>query len=212
MGPRYFKMKCTCIVQNFSKKRVWLSYPTEWLVVVWSLKSFASLCDPMMVVCQDPLFMGFPRQESWSGLQFPSPGDSPHWGIRLGSPAWQVGLPPSHLGRHPAKSDIIKSRLTGGRSAHFIFSLLLIFIDILKVKCVISINRLQGSQMTTSWKNRYVKQSLSPFPKLHNIRWILESYIISNMLIFCFKRQVKLNKILILTLYTWSFLFYISFV
>ena len=47
--------------------------------------------------------------------------------------------------------------------------------------------------MTTSRKNRYVKQPLSPFPKLHNNRWILESYIISNMLIFCFKRQVKQN-------------------
>ena len=26
------------------------------------------------VVCQDPLSMGFSRQECWSGLPFPSPG------------------------------------------------------------------------------------------------------------------------------------------
>ena len=27
--------------------------------------------------CQTPLSMGFPRQEYWSGLQFPSPRDLP---------------------------------------------------------------------------------------------------------------------------------------
>ena len=27
------------------------------------------------VACQAPLSMGFPRQEYWSGLAFPSPGD-----------------------------------------------------------------------------------------------------------------------------------------
>ena len=42
------------------------------------------------VVCQAPLSMGFPRQEYWSGLLFPSPEDLPHPGIELASPAWQV--------------------------------------------------------------------------------------------------------------------------
>ena len=43
-----------------------------------------------MVVHQAPLPMGFPRQENWSGLPFPSPGDLPHPGnepASLGSPA-----------------------------------------------------------------------------------------------------------------------------
>ena len=30
------------------------------------------------VAHQSPLSLGFPRQESWSGLPFPSPGDLPH--------------------------------------------------------------------------------------------------------------------------------------
>ena len=30
--------------------------------------------------------MGFSRQEYWSGLPFPSPGDLPYPGIKLGSP------------------------------------------------------------------------------------------------------------------------------
>ena len=33
--------------------------------------------------------MGFSRQEYWSGLPFPSPGDLPDPGIELGSPAFQ---------------------------------------------------------------------------------------------------------------------------
>ena len=33
--------------------------------------------------------MGFPRQEYWSGLPFPSPGDLPDPGIKPRSPALQ---------------------------------------------------------------------------------------------------------------------------
>ena len=40
---------------------------------------------------QAPLSMGFPRQEYWSGLPFPSPGDLPHPGIEVVSPPLQVG-------------------------------------------------------------------------------------------------------------------------
>ena len=36
---------------------------------------------PWIVVCQAPPSMGFPRQQYWSGLPFPSPGDLPHRGI-----------------------------------------------------------------------------------------------------------------------------------
>ena len=43
--------------------------------------------------------MGFSRQEYWSGLPFPSPGDLPEPGIQLTSPALQEdSLPLSHLG------------------------------------------------------------------------------------------------------------------
>ena len=51
------------------------------------------------VACQAPLSMGFPRQENWSGLPFPPPGDLPNAGIEPTSPALQVDyLPLSHLG------------------------------------------------------------------------------------------------------------------
>ena len=36
-----------------------------------------SAATPWTVACQAPLSMGFPRQEDWSGLPLPSPGDLP---------------------------------------------------------------------------------------------------------------------------------------
>ena len=45
----------------------------------------------MDLAYQAPLSMGFPRQEYWSGLPFPSPGDLPGPGIEARSPALQAG-------------------------------------------------------------------------------------------------------------------------
>ena len=42
------------------------------------------------VARQVPLSVGFSRQEYWSGLPFPSPGDLPNPGIEAGSPALQA--------------------------------------------------------------------------------------------------------------------------
>ena len=41
---------------------------------------------------QAPLFMGFPGQEYWSGLPFPSLGDLPNPGIKPESPALTGGF------------------------------------------------------------------------------------------------------------------------
>ena len=53
-------------------------------------KSCLTLATPWTVTCQAPLFMGFSRQEYWSGLPFPSPGDLPDPAIKPGSPALQA--------------------------------------------------------------------------------------------------------------------------
>ena len=50
---------------------------------------------PWTVAYQAPLFMGFSRQEYWSGLPFPSPGDLPNPGIEPGSPVLQTDALPS---------------------------------------------------------------------------------------------------------------------
>ena len=44
---------------------------------------------------QAPLSIGFSRQEYWSGLPFPSPGDLPNPGIEPRSPALQADSLPS---------------------------------------------------------------------------------------------------------------------
>ena len=45
---------------------------------------------PWTVAYQSPQSMEFSRQEYWSGLPFPSPGDLPNLGIKPGSPALQA--------------------------------------------------------------------------------------------------------------------------
>ena len=54
-------------------------------------QSCPTLCNPMDCVAhQAPLSTGFSRQEYWSGLPFPSPGDLPDPGIEPRSPALQA--------------------------------------------------------------------------------------------------------------------------
>ena len=50
--------------------------------------------------------MGFSRQEYWSGLPFPSPGDLPDPGIEPGSPAFQTDTLTSEP---PGKPSLIKT-------------------------------------------------------------------------------------------------------
>ena len=47
---------------------------------------------PWTVAQQGPLSMKFSRQENWSGLPFSPPGDLPHPGIKLASPALAGGF------------------------------------------------------------------------------------------------------------------------
>ena len=56
---------------------------------------------PWAVTRKAPLSVGFPRQEYWSGLPFPSPRDVPDPGIELGSPALQADSLPSEPPEKP---------------------------------------------------------------------------------------------------------------
>ena len=55
-------------------------------------KSCLTLVTPGTIACQAPLSMGFPRQEYWSGLPFPSPGELLNPGIEPGNPALAGGF------------------------------------------------------------------------------------------------------------------------
>ena len=66
---------CVCVLSNFSYVLL--------LVTLWTVSP------------QAPLSMGFSRQEYWSGLPFPPPGDLPDLGVKsasLKSPALAGGF------------------------------------------------------------------------------------------------------------------------
>ena len=60
------------------------------LLLFKSLSRVWLFATPRTVAHRASLPMGFPRQEYWSGLPFPSPEDLPDPGIEPVSPAWQV--------------------------------------------------------------------------------------------------------------------------
>ena len=62
----------------------------EIVVKVKSLSRVLLFATPWTVAYQAPPSMGFSRQEYWSGLPFPSPGDLPDPGIEPGSPTSQA--------------------------------------------------------------------------------------------------------------------------
>ena len=93
-------------------------------VIYWSESEVKSLsrvrlCDPMNCSLPGSLVHEFSRQEYWSGLPFPSPGDLPNTGIKPGSPALQADALPSEP---PGKTiywrnDELRKSLEG-REAH----------------------------------------------------------------------------------------------
>ena len=61
---------------------------SKWVSEV--VQSFLTLRPHELLVHQAPPSMGFSRQEYWSGLPFPPPGDLPNPEIELGSPTLQT--------------------------------------------------------------------------------------------------------------------------
>ena len=64
-----------------------------------------SFVTPWTEAHQDPLSTGFPKQEYWSGLLFPSPGDLPDPGIKPACPEAADGFF-THLASWKAQVDI----------------------------------------------------------------------------------------------------------
>ena len=73
----YVKIVRLCTIRETSSR----------YIEVKSLSCVQLFATPWTVAYQAPLSMGFSRQEYWSGLPFPSPGDIPNPGIEPGSPA-----------------------------------------------------------------------------------------------------------------------------
>ena len=75
----------------------------KWLFFLKSLSHVRLFATTLTVACQAPQFMEFSRQEDWSGLPFPSPGDLPNPGIEPETPALQADALPSEPPGKPNK-------------------------------------------------------------------------------------------------------------
>ena len=80
--------------------------------VCYLLSRVQLLVTPWTVTCQAPLSIGFSRQEYWSGLPFPSPGDLPDPGIEPRSPALQADSLPSEPPGKPSWIRYHNTKLT----------------------------------------------------------------------------------------------------
>ena len=106
------------LVHGVTKSRTQLSDFTSlrFTIVVQSLSCVQLFETPWTVVCQNSLSVEFCRQEYWSELSFPSPGDLPDPGIKLCllHCRW-ILYPLSHLGNLylPYKRAISGSPLQG---------------------------------------------------------------------------------------------------
>ena len=79
-------------------------------MIVKSLSRVPLFATPWTVAHQASLSMGFFRQEYWSRLPFPSPGDLPNPGIKPVSPALQADTLPSEPPGNPKKVFIAVKR------------------------------------------------------------------------------------------------------
>ena len=81
---------------------------------VKSLSRVRLLATPWTAAYQAPLSMGFSRQEYWSGLLFPSPGDLPDPGIEPGFPTLEADTltsePPGKPNLHSICQQIWKTQ------------------------------------------------------------------------------------------------------
>jgi len=91
-------------MMNIYSQWVELLYQNDRALYIWSkltivkVKSLSRVrlfVTPWTVAYQAPSSMEFSRQEDWSGLPFPSPGDLPDLRIESGSLALQADTLPS---------------------------------------------------------------------------------------------------------------------
>ena len=85
-------------------------YEIKWKVKVKSLSRVRLFVTPKTVAYQASPSMGFSRQEYWSGLPFPSPGDLPNPGIKPGSSSLEADALTSEPPRKPQKLSGLMSK------------------------------------------------------------------------------------------------------
>ena len=87
----YLDITTHCIID--SSRIVFVMMAAEHLLAnARGLRVSSSFLIPEAIARQAPLSMGFPRQEYWSGLPLPAPGDLPDPGIEPTFPALAGGF------------------------------------------------------------------------------------------------------------------------
>ena len=84
---------------------MWLTYQGSEVKSLSRVRLFAT---PWTIAHEAPPSMEFSRQEYWSGLPFPSPGDLPHPGIKPRSPELQADTLPSEPPRKQIGASLNK--------------------------------------------------------------------------------------------------------
>ena len=79
-----YRELCSMLCNNLNGKIIWKIIDT---CISISLSGVQLFVTPWTVACQAVLSMGFPRPGYWSGLPFPSPGETPEPRIKSASPA-----------------------------------------------------------------------------------------------------------------------------
>ena len=97
----FIKKKKDCLFLKWKT-----SYEQKVKVKVKLLSRVQLFATPMDCSLSGSFSMGFSRQECWSGLPFPSPGDLPNPGIEPGSPSLQADALPSEPPEKPANRNI----------------------------------------------------------------------------------------------------------
>ena len=90
------------------------------MLLLFSCSVVQLFVTPWTVACQASLSLGLPRQEYWSGLPFPSPGDLPDLGIKPAPPALADGFfttEPSGKPKEAGRASKSASQTLGGFGA-----------------------------------------------------------------------------------------------
>ena len=98
------KIQHPFMIKSPPKSRNRRNIPQHNKSYIWQSESESEVVSdsatPWTVAHQAPPSMGFSRQEYWSGVPFPSPGDLPDPGIKPRSPAlWAEALTSEALGK-----------------------------------------------------------------------------------------------------------------
>ena len=81
---------CVCMAESLQSPAAITTLLLSYVSILNHFSRVRLCATPWTVACQAPLSIGFSRQEYWSGLSCPPPGDLPHPGIKpasLRSPA-----------------------------------------------------------------------------------------------------------------------------